>query len=424
MGLMAQPGRMDRARTTHGDVDGRGPAGEDGLVELLRTLAQLGHHDQIPDGLVGVLDPLGVAYLRLRDDGRIRSWNRSARPLLRAGTCLDAVLAPHDVARVLRTKDHGGPTRLSRLRLVAHGLVDAYVLADAAGGERHVFLVGGPPSTRSQDDAGDPASSVRTALLELALDRLEDVQTLASSRETAVEVFAHDLRSPLLMVASLLESLADGERPKEEQAERRLLREVVAAVRSTLSVVDGVTSFVGIEHERPGPSNTRADVDLGLIAARVVEAVGRGEVRVTVASEDTVVHGDGCLLERAITNLVSNAVSHGRGQSVDVSVRSEDGHVTVCVEDRGPGVPNDLKSMVFEPFCRGHAADRGGLGLGLALVERIAHLHGGEVAVADRIGGGASFRLAVPRDRQRTNRNGAPVRRSETPPTRLTAPRT
>jgi signal transduction histidine kinase len=78
-------------------------------------------------------------------------------------------------------------------------------------------------------------------------------------------------------------------------------------------------------------------------------------------------------------------------------VREEDG-VLIVVEDAGPGVPDDLKQAVFEPFRQGDGGPNPspGVGVGLSLVSRFAELHGGRAWVEDRPGGGASFRVFLP----------------------------
>jgi signal transduction histidine kinase len=69
--------------------------------------------------------------------------------------------------------------------------------------------------------------------------------------------------------------------------------------------------------------------------------------------------------------------------------------VTLVVEDEGPGVPNEMKDAIFEPFRQGESA-RGGVGIGLSLVYRFARLHGGDAHVEDRDGGGARFVVTLP----------------------------
>jgi len=101
-------------------------------------------------------------------------------------------------------------------------------------------------------------------------------------------------------------------------------------------------------------------------------------------------------VERIVENLIRNALRHTPpGTQVDIRVDRTDDGVALLVEDRGPGVSDELPTTIFEPFMRGDSSD-GGAGIGLSLVARFAELHGGTAGVEDREGGGASFRVFLP----------------------------
>ena len=103
--------------------------------------------------------------------------------------------------------------------------------------------------------------------------------------------------------------------------------------------------------------------------------------------------------ERIIENLVSNAVKYAQaGTSVDVVAHAmSDGGLSVAVADRGAGIPEDMRVSIFEPFVRGETGSfTPGTGIGLALVDRFAKLHGGRAWVEDREGGGAVFHVDLP----------------------------
>ena len=107
------------------------------------------------------------------------------------------------------------------------------------------------------------------------------------------------------------------------------------------------------------------------------------------------------LLRRAVLNLGTNAVRHARSR-VRLSAASRGGRVWVHVDDDGPGVPPEARDRVFEPFFRMDASrtsDTGGAGLGLAIVQRIAQVHGGTVTVGEAPLGGARFTLELPAGR-------------------------
>jgi signal transduction histidine kinase len=132
---------------------------------------------------------------------------------------------------------------------------------------------------------------------------------------------------------------------------------------------------------------------------RHVLAVRPGPAPDLEAEAGLLVPADRRRLDRVIANLLDNADDHANGP-VRVAVRRRDGRVRVEVDDRGPGVPGDLRERVFDRFARGVRAGRRGdgtgSGLGLALVARHVRRHGGDVWVEDRPGGGARFVVELP----------------------------
>jgi signal transduction histidine kinase len=116
---------------------------------------------------------------------------------------------------------------------------------------------------------------------------------------------------------------------------------------------------------------------------------------VEVDAEDGLADVDPVHVERIVENLVANAVRHTpAGTCVRVGVRYESGAVVITVADEGPGVPPEVRDVVFEPFRQGGRGN--GLGIGLSLVARFAALHGGTATVGDREGGGAVFTVRLP----------------------------
>ena len=107
--------------------------------------------------------------------------------------------------------------------------------------------------------------------------------------------------------------------------------------------------------------------------------------------------GDRGQLERLIRNLADNAARHAVGE-IRLALREDGGHVVLEVDDDGPGVPPEMRDLVFERFARlDDARDRqhGGAGLGLAIVAEIAAAHGGSVSVSDAPSGGARFTVVL-----------------------------
>jgi signal transduction histidine kinase len=104
------------------------------------------------------------------------------------------------------------------------------------------------------------------------------------------------------------------------------------------------------------------------------------------------------LLRRMVRNLLENAGRHGAGP-IEVALSApESGLIQLDVRDRGPGIPQSERELIFTPFYRRAGASEadGGVGLGLSLARQIARRHGGDIACLPRESGGACFRVTLP----------------------------
>jgi signal transduction histidine kinase len=110
------------------------------------------------------------------------------------------------------------------------------------------------------------------------------------------------------------------------------------------------------------------------------------------ASERVAVWGDAPAIQRALTNLVQNAIEHG-GRAGTIAIRVDAATIEVC--DEGDGIPLEQREHIFEPFSRLRSQSRG-LGLGLNLVREIMHRHGGDVVALGSASGGACLRMTFP----------------------------
>jgi two-component system sensor histidine kinase TctE len=200
----------------------------------------------------------------------------------------------------------------------------------------------------------------------------------------------HDLHGPL----TVIRGLALGLERCDRRAERR--RTIVLIDAEVMRLARGLAGLVS-----PAPASADgADLaDLARAAAERFAAVGR-ERRVTVrmlrGAPSARVAGDPARLERALDNLMRNAVRHaGTAGTVTVRVATADGRAEVRVRDGGRGVLGADREAIFLPGVRGSAPEGEGSGLGLAIAREIAEEHGGTLTL-DPSGPGACFRLRLP----------------------------
>ena len=221
----------------------------------------------------------------------------------------------------------------------------------------------------------------------VALDRLKN---------TLLHTLSHDLKEPLTAIlgaASTLERL-DGELHAAERAD--LLRTLVERTKGMNTLLTDLLDLDRLDRGILEPR--RFPVDLGRL---VQDLVARADVlrghQVEVDAERCIANVDVTKVERIVENLLANAARHTpRGSRVWVRVRSDETGATIAVQDDGPGVPDELREAIFEPFRRGPDRAQPGSGIGLSLVARFAELHGGRAWVEDREGGGSSFGVFLP----------------------------
>jgi signal transduction histidine kinase len=234
-------------------------------------------------------------------------------------------------------------------------------------------------------------------LLEREHEVVEGLRAVDEMKTALLRAVAHDVRNPLMAISGFAEVLLM-DREMEDEARRHLIGRIVANANELNTLVDDLLHLDRIAAGRVTPE--LAEVDVSAVVGRAVaSAAGERPDRVEIDAEAPITAAvDRARFERAIANLVSNALRYTPdGSPVRVGVRCDGDELVVAVDDRGPGIPDDQKEAVFEPFVRGPQAVRStGTGLGLSLVRQFAELHGGRVWVEDVPEGGARFVFVVP----------------------------
>ncbi|HET7328283.1 MAG TPA: HAMP domain-containing sensor histidine kinase [Nocardioidaceae bacterium] len=220
---------------------------------------------------------------------------------------------------------------------------------------------------------------------------------LFASRERQRRLIAdagHELRTPLTSMRTNLDLLAQADQRGGMDPTQRaeLLTDVRAQAAELTTLVQDVVELARDDAITRDPEL----LDLAEVVDRAVERVRRraGAVRFDVRTQPWMVVGEPQALERAVLNLLDNAVKWSPDGGA-VTVRLAEGMLDVY--DEGPGIPEEHQPHVFERFYRADdARGMSGSGLGLAIVRQAAERHGGSVLAGTAPGGGAAFRLLIP----------------------------
>ena len=237
---------------------------------------------------------------------------------------------------------------------------------------------------------------------ELAAERegAAELRALDETKNTFLQAVSHDLRTPLAAILGLAVTLERKEVELHPEEAKTLAGRIAANARKLDRMVADLLDLDRLSRGIVEPNLFPTDV--GALVTRIVsEAEPLSGRKVALEIEPVMAETDAPKVERIVENLLANTARHTpREVPVWVRVHHEGDGVLIAVEDAGPGVSAEHREEIFEPFRRGPdtAEHAPGVGIGLALVALFAELHGGRAWVEDRPGGGASFRVFLPKE--------------------------
>lgn len=226
----------------------------------------------------------------------------------------------------------------------------------------------------------------------------DQARHLGEALDTKEQLFArvsHEFRTPLTLIIGPIETLLADERRGRTAEWLRLMRR---NARRLLALVDELLGLSRLSGERPLALSPQRVAPLLRNAVAAFDSLAvRKQIRLESGPvEEGWVDASPELLERIVTNLVSNAVKYTpAGGHVRVASQVEGGMIRIIVKDDGPGIPPADQAAVFEPFQR-LAADSAGSGIGLAVVRESAQALGGSVSLDSGLGRGSTFSVCLP----------------------------
>ncbi len=248
------------------------------------------------------------------------------------------------------------------------------------------------PLPEADDEVAELARTLQGMLRSLDAAQAETESMLVRQRQFVADA-SHELRTPLTSVLANLELLAESLHGEQGEAASSALRSSQRMRRLVVDLLLLARTDVGrvVPHQR---------LDLGQIVVEAAAELGpvSASHEISLEVEPLFVEGVHDELHRLTINLIENALRHTPpGTEIDISAKpAGERQALLVVQDNGPGVPADLAPTLFERFVRG-TGDRGGsFGLGLAIVQAVAHSHGGSVTLEQTQPHGARFVVRLP----------------------------
>lgn len=255
----------------------------------------------------------------------------------------------------------------------------------------------GDLSARAEVSGSDEIGRLAETLNQMA----GHVQRLMDSQRELTQAVSHELRTPLARLRFGMEMMAESSDAEDRLQQLDLLDGDISQLNQ---LIDEILTYANLEQGTP--TLEFEPVDMTELMARIqreTDALRKPVRLLTEAQKGLVVEAVPRYLHRIIQNLVGNGLRYAE-TTVKASVSEVNGWAVLVVEDDGPGIPEESRERIFEPFIRlddSRTRSTGGYGLGLSIVNRIAFWFGGDIKVSrSEALGGARFVVRWPAQRQ------------------------
>jgi PAS domain S-box-containing protein len=240
----------------------------------------------------------------------------------------------------------------------------------------------------------------------LALRDITHFKKLNRNQNEFTRIVSHDLRSPLTSMQGFADMLESGMVGELNDKQKNFVEKILSGISQMTSLVDNIQDAGRYDPETGFYEMSRSYCDLGEIVRKIVDnhlvpaEKQELEVSVRLADDVPILNADANMLERAITNLVDNAIKYTpNGGKIEAGVKREGEYVIISVADNGLGISPENQKHLFDRHVRiarqEHKKIKGS-GLGLFIVRSVAQRHGGDAWVVSAEGEGTTFYMSIP----------------------------
>jgi signal transduction histidine kinase len=244
----------------------------------------------------------------------------------------------------------------------------------------------------------------REALLASERAARSEAERLSHVKDEFLATLSHELRTPLNAIGGYAQLMEDGVGGEVSDRQHEWLSRIRASQQHLLGIVNDLLNYTRIEAGEVAYESVVVPVHelVEGVLSMVSPQAGRKGHRLVhgACAHDVAARADPLKVEQIVLNLLSNAVKFTPdGGTITVSCEAGAGVVNIVVRDTGPGIPEDMRTAVFEPFVqlgRNLTSAHEGTGLGLSISRDLARAMGGDESVAGAAGEGAIFTLTLP----------------------------